>query len=85
MIPGENTIPSIGISGLKPVWLKAEKGNMENGTAVYSIEKKVCARESKGLSTFRNNSMIIIIDITGIITRNQLLGTHPSATVVEMT
>jgi len=85
MIPGEKAIPSIGISGLSPVWLKAEKGNIENGTAVYSIEKKVCARESKGRSTLRKSSMTITIDITGIIARNQLLGSHPSATVVEMT
>jgi hypothetical protein len=66
--PGEKDKSGIFISGLRPSYKKAEKGNNTKGRTIYKNGKNVCASESNGLFSFLNNSVIIITG-TGIISR----------------
>jgi len=64
----------------RPEWENAEKGKIENGTAEYKTEKNVWASESKGLSCFLYNSIIITDAVTGIRRRNHSFVRVPDAT-----
>jgi hypothetical protein len=58
--------------------LKAANGNSEKGAAVYNIEKKVCASESNGLSTFLKSSVTITTATNGISIRKLSPESHPA-------
>ena len=82
-MPGENNMLSCCKNELSPVCENAAKGNIENGTAVYNTEKKVCANESNGFSFFLYNSKIMIANTMGIRIIKLLKGISPAEISVE--